>query len=142
MGGFRFLEHSADAYIEAYGRSYEECYENAGLALYEVITDTSLIEPREERIVEAEGGDLEALLYDWLEKLLIMVDIDGFLASRIDVEYIGMEGDTYKLRARILGEVYDPRRHISKTSIKAVTYHQMKIYEDEEGVKARFILDL
>ncbi|MEM2740446.1 MAG: archease [Candidatus Bathyarchaeia archaeon] len=142
MGGFRFLEHLADAYIEAYGGSYEECYGNAGLALFEVITDISLVEPREERIVEAEGEDLEALLYDWLEKLLIMVDVDGFLASKIDVEYIRREGDTYRLRAHISGETYDPGRHVSKTSVKAVTYHQMKVYKDEEGIKTRFILDL
>lgn len=142
MDKFRFLEHLADAYIEAYGKSYEECYENAGLALFEVITDTSLVEPREERIIEAEGEDLEALLYDWLEKLLVMVDLDGFLASKIDVEYIRWDDGVYRLKAHVFGEVYDPKKHISKTSVKAVTYHQMRIYKDEEGVKTRFILDL
>jgi SHS2 domain-containing protein len=142
MGGFRFLEHLADAYIEAYGESYEECYENAGLAFFEVITDVSLVEPREERIVEAEGEDLEALLYDWLEKLLIMVDLDGFLASKINVEYIRREDGIYRLKARILGEIYDPKKHVSKNGVKAVTYHQMKVYRDEGGVKSRFILDL
>ena len=36
---FRFLEHTADAYVEAYGSSLEEAFENAALASTEVMTE-------------------------------------------------------------------------------------------------------
>lgn len=139
---FRFLEHVADAYIESCGKNYEECFENAALALFEVMTDTGKVNPKQEKTIEAEGEDLEALLYDWLEKLLLLIDIEGFLASKFKVERIESVKGGYKVKARIWGEPIDPSRHPSKSEVKAVTYHQMKVFRDEEGVKARFILDL
>ncbi|HIE14021.1 TPA: archease, partial [Candidatus Bathyarchaeota archaeon] len=36
---FELLEHRADAYIASYGRTLQEAFENAGLALFEVMTD-------------------------------------------------------------------------------------------------------
>ena len=38
-GRFEFLEHTADVYIRAYGKTMEEAYENAALAMFEVMTD-------------------------------------------------------------------------------------------------------
>ncbi len=39
-GKFEFLEHTADVYIRAHGKTMEEAYENAALAMFETITDT------------------------------------------------------------------------------------------------------
>ena len=68
MGGFRFLEHMSDAFIEAWGDSFEEAYVEAAKAFYELVSSMSGVEARVERVVEAEGRDLQELLYDMLEK--------------------------------------------------------------------------
>jgi SHS2 domain-containing protein len=41
---YEFLEHVSDAYIATYGRSLEEAFQNAALAMFEVMTDTHKIE--------------------------------------------------------------------------------------------------
>jgi len=40
---FDFLEHTADAYIAAYGKTLDEAFENAALAMFEIITDIKTI---------------------------------------------------------------------------------------------------
>ena len=39
---FEFLEHTADAYIIAYGKDLAEAFENAALAMFEVMTNTAV----------------------------------------------------------------------------------------------------
>ena len=60
---YRFLDHPADAYIEAYGNTLEELLENSALAMFDVMVDVSKVEPKVERHVESRGFDLESLLY-------------------------------------------------------------------------------
>jgi SHS2 domain-containing protein len=42
-GKFEFLEHTADVFVRAHGRSMEEAYENAALAMFETMTDSDKI---------------------------------------------------------------------------------------------------
>jgi len=82
---FEFLEHTADAYVAAYGRTLEEAFENAALATFEVMTDVEKVEPKVEEDVEVEAHDEQALLYNWLEKLLIKFDLTDNLYSRFKI---------------------------------------------------------
>ncbi|MGQ9543475.1 MAG: archease [Candidatus Bathyarchaeia archaeon] len=141
-GGFKFLEHMADAYIEAYGASLHEAFANSALAMFEVMTDTSKVEPKIEEIVEVEGHDLKSLLYSWLESLLLRFEIDNRLYSKFIVERINIEGGPLTLEARVYGEEFNPEKHPSKTEVKAVTFHLMEIEHPDGGWRLRFLLDL
>ncbi|MEM4761933.1 MAG: archease, partial [Thermofilum sp.] len=66
-GGFQILEHTADVLIRAWGSTLDEALSHAVLGMYEVMTDLSSIRPSEMRVVEAEGVDLENLLYNLIE---------------------------------------------------------------------------
>jgi len=76
---FEFLEHTADAYIAAYGDSLEEAFENAALATFEVMTDIEKVEPKVEDTVEVEAHDEYALLYNWLEEFINKFETTGRL---------------------------------------------------------------
>ena len=141
MGGHRFLEHMSDVYVEAWGETLGEAYREAALALYETISSPEAAQPRVERTVEAEGRDLQELLYDWLEKLIVLFDVEGFLASNIDVE-VEEAGEGWRLRARLRGEPYDPARHPHGTHVKGVTYHLMEVEAKEPVKRLRFLLDI
>jgi len=132
----------ADAYVEAYGASLQECFENAGLALFETMTDTEKVAQTVEEEVEVSSSDKLGLLYAWLERLLVMFDTSGNLYSGFKVLRIKRTEDGYSLRAKVWGEPFNPGVHAQKTEVKAVTYHQMEIHENQGRVVARFILDL
>lgn len=139
---FEFLEHTADLYIAAYGKSLEEAFENSAYAMFEGMTDLKKVQPRLEDAVEVEGYDEQALLYNWLEALLVKFDIIGNLYSRFKIAKIEKTTAGFKLKAKIWGEPFNSQRHISKVGVKAVTYHQMEIVKEPNLITVRFILDI
>jgi len=140
--GFKFLEHTADVYVEAYGTSLEEAFENAALATLDVMTELEKVEPKIEEILEVEAPDEYALLYSWLEELLVKFELTGKLYSRLKISSIEKTPVGWKLKAKAWGELYDPEKHPSKVGIKSVTYHQMEIVKKPKSVTLRFILDV
>lgn len=139
---FRFLEHTADAYVEAYGTSLEEAFENAALATTDVMTEVEKVEAKEEETFTVEAQDEFALLYSWLEEILLEFELKGKLYSRFEVSAIEETSDGFRLRAKAWGEDYDSEKHPSKVGIKAATYHQMEILKKPESITVRFILDV
>jgi SHS2 domain-containing protein len=139
---FRFLEHTADAYVEAYGASLEEAFENAAMASTDVMTELEKVEAKNEESVEVDASDEYALLYSWLEELLLEFELKSKLYSHFEVSGIERISGGFRLHARAWGENYDPEKHPSKVGIKSVTYHQMEILKKPESVTVRFILDI
>jgi SHS2 domain-containing protein len=140
---FEFLEHTADLYVAAYGESLEEAFENAAAAMFEGMTELDKIKPQVEDKLEVEGHDKQALLYNWLEALLLKFETENKLYSRFKIAHIEKTSTGLKLTARIKGELFDPNHHLSKVGVKAVTYHQMEIAENKkQGVTIKFILDI
>lgn len=142
MKRFEFLEHTADAYVAAYGKTLEEAFENAAYATFEVMTEAEKVEPKIEEDVEVEGYDEQALLYNWLEAFLVKFDTTGKLYSRFKILKIEKTKEGFRLKAKVRGESYHPERHPQKVGIKAVTYHRMEIIKKPEKVTLKFILDI
>lgn len=139
---FEFLEHTADAYVAAYGRTLEEAFESAALATFEVMTDVEKVEPKVEEDVEVEAHDEQALLYNWLEKLLVKCDLTDNLYSRFKIFNIEKTPTGFELKAKIWGESLDLTKHPRKVGVKAVTYHRMEILKKPREVTVKFILDI
>jgi SHS2 domain-containing protein len=140
--GFEFLEHTADAYIAAYGKDLPEAFENAAAAMFDVMTEVEKVSTNVEDSVEVTGQDEFALLYNWLEALLVKFDVSGMLYSKFEVWHLGQIQDRFVLNARIWGEEFDASKHLQKVGVKAVTYHRMEIIKHPMGVTLRFILDI
>ena len=141
-GGFRFLEHVGDGFVEAWGDSLEEAFVQAARAFYEVVSSARGVEPRLERVVEAEGHDLQELLYNVLEQLIILFDSEGFLASEIVAEGLERSSAGFRLRLRLRGEPYERGRHRHGTHVKGVTYHMMEVDADSPVKRVRVLLDI
>lgn len=140
--GFKILEHTADEYIMAYGSSMEEAFESAAFAMFEVMTDTRTVNPRERELIAIEADDEASLLYSWLESLLLKFDVEGKLYTKFNVRKIKIKKNALSLEATIWGETYDTSRHPSRTDIKAVTYYQMEILKEKDMVILKFVLDI
>ncbi|MEM2672258.1 MAG: archease, partial [Candidatus Hadarchaeales archaeon] len=99
------------------------------------------VEPREEVEVELEAEDEQALLYDWLDRLLYFRDAEGLLLSRFEVE-VREEGERWRLRGRAWGERFDPSKHEERTAVKAMTYHLMEIRKEGDRVVVQAVVDI
>jgi SHS2 domain-containing protein len=141
-GKFEFLEHTADAYIAAHGATMEEAFGNAALSLFEVMTDTEKIAQTHKDAIEVEAEDEYALLYSWLEALLVKFEVDGMLYSKFEVTAIKETKDGFKLKATVWGEKFSAEKHPQKVGVKAATYHQMEFIKTLDKVTLMFILDI
>jgi SHS2 domain-containing protein len=139
---FEFLEHTADVYIAAYGQSLEEAFENAASATFNAMTEIEKIKPEAEEFVEVEAHDEHALLYSWIEELLIKFETTGNLYCCFNVSSIEKTPTGLKLKAKIWGEPFDSEKHLQKVGIKAITYHRMEIMKKPKAVIVKFILDV
>jgi SHS2 domain-containing protein len=140
--GFEFLEHTADAYIAAYGKNLCEAFENAALAMFDVMTDVEKVNSEIEDCVEVVAEDEYALLYSWLEALLVKFDVSKMLYSKFKVLDLNQTSDGFRLRAEIWGEKFNPEKHSQRVGVKAVTYHRMEIIKEQNKVTLKFILDI
>ncbi len=132
MRTWEHYEHTADVGIRGYGETLEEAFENVAVALFDVMVDVRKVESKECREVEAEGEDLMALLYNFLEELLILHDTEGVVFSDFEVR-IEKTPDGYRLKAKVYGEPLDLKKHEPKEEVKAITYHDMKIEQLPDG---------
>jgi SHS2 domain-containing protein len=115
-----------------------ELYENAAKALMATITDRRRLRIKESKEITVEASDREALLVAWLNHLLYLYDVEGFLGHDFEIIRLSPE----RLSARARGEMFDPERHVGKTAVKAATYHRLEIARAEDGWRATVILDL
>jgi len=139
---FEFLEHTADIYIASYGKTMGEAFENAAIALFEVMTDTQSDESTLEESVLVNGRDELELLYNWLELLIVNFETKNKLYSKFKILTLKKKPGVFSLTAKIWGEHFDPKKHVQKVGVKAITYHRMKIIKDSKKVTLEFILDI
>jgi len=140
--GYESLEHTADAYLAAYGKNMAEAFENAAAAMFNVMTEVEKIRQSTEDEVEVKGEDEYSLLYNWLETLLLKFELKGMLYSKFKIQQLSQEQHGFVLKAAVWGERFDPKRHLQKVGIKAATYHQMEIITSPNGVTLKFLLDI
>ena len=142
MVPFRVLEHTADVGFEAFGRTKEEVFVNAGRALLNLMVDLDSICPREDLRIEVSvsGSDADAsgLLVNWLSEILYLYDAEGWLLH--DFEICSLNGRSISAVAR--GEKSDRARHQVKLLVKAITYHQLALEETASGWRAQVYVDI
>lgn len=136
MRRFELIEHTADMGLVAYGHDLAEAFANAAYGLFSIMADLDRVQERESRQVELKEEDVEALLFEWLNYLLYVFDVEGLLLKRFEMERF----DGSSLKATCHGEKYDPSRHQLKTGVKSATYHMMKV--DGEKNQVRVIFDV
>ncbi|MFW9795041.1 MAG: archease [Candidatus Thorarchaeota archaeon] len=140
--GFNFHEHTADITIECWAPDLIEAFEQAALATFEVILDTSTVKPRETVEISITAKDLEELLVEWIGELIALIDINGQFYSTFHVDHVESTLDGYVLEARALGEKIDHGKHDTRTEVKAMTYADMKILQEPNRTTLWFTLDL
>jgi SHS2 domain-containing protein len=142
---FEFFDVTADVGYRAYGNNLGNAFENAAIAMFEVITDTSAVKHLIEKQIELEAEDKYALFYDWLSELLFFHDAEYLVFSKFDVKIyskVDEDREIYYLVATAWGEEFDPLRHERRSEVKAVTYHMMDIKDENLNVMLQVILDI
>lgn len=141
---FEFIDHTGDTAVELSARSEAELVGEAARALAAILVDTErgrAPRPLERLAVEIEAEDGETLLVDLLNELIFRFDTARFLASDVEVMDLSL-GRPARLRGLLLGETFDPGRHVFQTEVKAATFHGVEIRRGEDGLGTTVVFDL
>jgi SHS2 domain-containing protein len=139
---FQLLEHVSDGYVEVYGNTLEEAFENVGFSLFAMMTEIKDVEPQRKIELEVVGEDMEALLFEWLSELIAQFDITHLLMSKFKIKNIKSSKKGILLSAEAWGEELDLRKHVSRVDVKAATYDRMEIIEKPNNIIIRYVVDL
>lgn len=140
MQKYRFLEHTADAKFRAFGKTTEEAFSNAALAMFSIMAKTEKIKAEIEKEIIVKGDDLKSLLYGFLEELLFLMDSEGFVLNKIKKIKI-KKNRKYKLEAIAVGDVISDKYELHG-EVKAVTYNEMEIKKEKDKIMVQVVVDL
>jgi SHS2 domain-containing protein len=135
---FEILEHTADIGIIAYGRDVPEVFINAAKGLFSLIIEPEEVKAKKYREIEITAPDLAALLVNWINELIYLLDAESVLFKDFKIREIT---DT-SLRVEAGGEKFNSKRHHLRREVKAATYHQLKVEQTTEGWRAQVIFDI
>lgn len=136
MRRFKLIEHTADVGLVAYGGTLAEAFANAAYGLFSIIAELKTVKETKTHQLELSEDDPEALLFEWLNSLIYLFDVEMILFKRFEIT----DFDGRRLRATCHGEKYDPSRHQLKTGVKSATYHMLKV--DRAKNQVQVILDV
>lgn len=129
---YRWDEHTSEVELAIEADSATAVFEQATLALAELLEDATAKAPLERR-VRVSAEDLPTLLAEWLAELVYLSETEGFLAER--ATELSLSGAT--IEATVSG-----RRTAPQTLVKGVTYHRLALEPAAGRWRARVVLDV
>lgn len=149
---YEILDHPADVGFIARGKTLEDLFAQAALALCDYGWDLSKVRVRESVAVRVRAATLEDLLFSWLSEILFLTDAEKRVFKEFRVEAVEETKDAqsrtaeprtlWEVRGEARGERFLKSRHRTHTYIKAVTYHQLAVKPAAAGWQATVYIDV
>jgi SHS2 domain-containing protein len=131
---FRWVDHTSEVELELAGESREEVFREALAALADLLgAARDGGDGWEQRRVDVAAADPPALLAVFLEELVYLAEVHGFVA----LEAPELEVGDGHVRAHLRGRVGE-----APPLVKAVTYHRLLLEEEASGWTGRVVLDV
>jgi SHS2 domain-containing protein len=130
--------------VSGKGPTLQDAFAQIGLGVLALSVDPGSVEERETRAVRAHGVNPVDLLVNWLNECLYVLDVEGFVARRI--EFIAfaphrtdLGGEPMRLHCLLHGQEAEPGRHDAAPPLSAFSTKGTAIIESSQGVEARAV---
>ncbi len=141
--GYSFVNHTADVELVARGKSLNEAFKNAVLALFDTSADISKVKKSKGKIkvikIKEKSDKLEDLLWSTLQDALSNADsmgVYGYAVKKMRISH----ADEYKLYCESEAKEQDPK--LSVIYVKGVSRYDLKVTKEKSGFKATAVLDV
>jgi len=138
---FKFFPHTADAKFQAYGKTLDEAFSNAALAMFSIMVDTKNVDKKIAKKISVKASDLNSLLYKFLERLLYFLDTQYFFLADVKKLKIVKGGKGFSLSCEVVGDKFREKYELLG-SVKAVTYNQMFVRKIKNRFVVQVVVDL
>jgi SHS2 domain-containing protein len=132
---FEEIEHTADNALKIFGTNLAELLINAALGMNSLMAAPATEVTRsEKKCIELQAVDSESLLVEWLSELAFWAETESLVFDEIELQNVSSNRLTAIIRGRPVDRIENP--------IKAVTYHNLKIVSNAEGLTAVVVFDV
>ena len=135
---YNLIDHTADFGIHVYGSDSKELFANAAWAVFDIITEIDQLAGLDSCHIELSGDDWSDLMVNWLREVLYLWNGKELLVKKARILFLSETA----LSATVELDSFNPDRHVIKTEIKAVTYHQIQVNSGPSGWEAMIIFDI
>lgn len=138
---YEYLDHPADVQLHSWGDDLIEAFEQIAVAMFGYMTELEYVEIKMTGDIEAEGHDMLSLLFHYLDEFLFLFSADPFFIPR-KVKILEFDRTNFRIKARGYGEVFDIDKHPQGTEVKAITYSNMQVHDNENQHELFVIIDI
>jgi SHS2 domain-containing protein len=129
---YKILSHTADLRLEVYGGSLEELFNNAALALVNILAPKTKLKAKNQKSkikIKVESNNINTLLVDFLNEILAKSNINKQVYKVYKVIKLKDDFIEAELAGRKIKEFEE--------DIKAVTYHEVNIRQTADGQRQK-----
>lgn len=130
--------HPSDIGLTVFGATLQQLYENAAFATFDTLCNLEKVKETGKIEVRAIGDDQEGLLVNFLNELLYLQSMKGWLLRRFQVLKLNPDS----IHAHAWGEIYRPEHHELWHEIKSATYHNLRIRQENGIWRVDIVLDV
>ena len=139
---YKFFEDIAvaDVAFEAYGKTLEEMFESAGLAVTNtMVKDLGTVESKIKKEFTVEADKIDMLLFNFLQEIVFYKDSEKLLLSKFKLD---VDEENLKVSCTAEGEELNMKKHDLTVDVKAITFHKFNVEKTDDGWKSQVILDI
>jgi len=127
------------------GETLPEAFAQVALGIFALVADPASVVERDAREVRAHGNAPEALLVNWLNECLYVLDVEGFVARRVEFGGFALDaaapgGEPLRLYCRLHGEDRDSSRHVPRESVNAILAEGALVVSAQNGSEVRVFI--
>lgn len=135
---YEYIDHTADMGIRGFGKTFLEAIVNVAQGMFAAIHDMKYVDAVESKPVDITAATAEDLVVQFLSYLLYLHDAEKFITKEYQIEV----KDPNRIQGMLCGERFNPNKHYIYDEIKAVTYHQLQVEQNDKGWMIQVICDL
>ncbi|ELP94177.1 hypothetical protein EIN_185840 [Entamoeba invadens IP1] len=142
--GYEYLDHPADVILHSWGADINGALISAVEGMFNFMSDLTRVEEKDKRVVQVNAKSYEELLVKLLDGWLCIFSSELFLAKRfVFTQFDDSDEDNITITCEGFGEFFVVGKHQQGTEIKAITWHNLEIYDDvKEQTHIHILLDI
>lgn len=135
---FELSDHTADIRLTARGQTLDELFVHAGQGLLAAVGDLHTTGEAVSLPVELSADNREDLLHDFLSEILFLFDNQHLVTQQVHLRRL----DAHGLEADVIAAPLDRAASALQREVKAVTYHELSVRQQDGVWIATAILDI
>ena len=138
--GYKFLEHSADIMVLAWGKNFLSALKQIFYAYRTILISKTNFKKIEKNkfVIKEKAYTKPELIFNFFSSVIAKSEIKQVVP--IDIKFEKLESKKNKIMLKAI--VFWDKNIKPKDSIKAITYHQLDVKESKSCIKIKVIFDV